>query len=143
MSESATLGVAQPESLTQDWAGHTLDMMGALVLVLAAVFLLSMVLRHLQQKTAGNSSHLKVIQALSVGTKDRVLLVQVGVDQILMGVSPAGIQHLHTLTEPVLPEDMAAAPHANANAAATNSQTEQSAGSFSRIIKSLTNKQST
>jgi len=90
-----------PESLTQDWAGHTLDMAGALLLVLAAVFFVSLLLKHLQSRVSPGGSHLKVLQALSLGTKDRVLLVQVGVDQILMGVSSAGITHLHTLSEPV------------------------------------------
>lgn len=118
--------MTQPESLTQDWAGHTLDMMGALILVIAAVFLVSMVLRHLQQRSTGGGSHLKVIQALSVGTKDRVLLVQVGVDQILMGVSAAGISHIHTLTEPVNPQEL-----------------DSSAGnkSFATTIRSLTTNQ--
>ena len=101
MNEESSMSSTIPESLTQDWAGHTLDMMGALLLVIAAVFLVSMALRHLQTKSSGAGGHLQIIQAMSVGTKDRVLLVQVGVDQILMSVSAAGIRHLHTLSEPV------------------------------------------
>ncbi len=131
MSSASSLSSAAPESLTQDWAGHTLDMMGALLLVIAAVFLVSLVLRHLQTKTAGAAGHLRIIQALSVGTKDRVLLVQVGSEQILMGVSPAGIAHLHTLAEPVDP----------GATAATDSKWRSE--SFATTIKSLASKQST
>ena len=116
----------QPSSLTQDWSGHTLDMMGALILVLGAVFVVSLILRYLQRRTGANTGHLRILQVLSVGAKDRVLLVQVGVDQILMGVSTAGIQHLHTLTEPVeVLED----------------QTNKPAASFEKTITSLTGKQ--
>ena len=101
MSEHDDMVSAVPESLTQDWAGHTLDMAGSLLIVVAAVILVSLALRHLQSRSSGTGGHLKIIQAISVGAKDRVLLVQVGVDQILMGVSAAGICHLHTLSEPV------------------------------------------
>ena len=101
-------------------------MMGALILVLGAVFVVSLILRHLQRRTGANTGHLRILQVLSVGAKDRVLLVQVGVDQILMGVSTAGIQHLHTLTEPVeVLED----------------QTNKPAASFEKTITSLTGKQ--
>lgn len=101
-------------------------MMGALILVLGAVFAVSLILRYLQRRTGANTGHLRILQVLSVGAKDRVLLVQVGVDQILMGVSTSGIQHLHTLTEPVeVPED----------------QTNKSSASFANTITSLTGKE--
>lgn len=101
MSSTDNLGTAAPMSLTQDWAGHTMDMAGALLLVIAAVFLVSLALRHLQARSSSGESHLKIIQTLSLGTKDRLLLVEVGADQILMAISAAGPVHLHTLTEPV------------------------------------------
>lgn len=104
-SASKAVPVPAPESLTQDWAGHTLDMIGALILVIAAVMVVSVILRHLQQRSFGNTDHMRIIQALSIGTKDRVLLVQVGVDQILLGVSAAGITHVHTLSKPVVFEE--------------------------------------
>ena len=134
MSETATNGSAsvgtlsgsRPDSLTQDWSGHTLDMFGALILVIGTVFIVQLLLRHLQQKTAGSSGHLRVIQALSIGTKERVMLVQVGVDQILMGVSAAGIKHLHTLTEPV-------------EIAEEKKPSQQNSG-FASTIRSITNK---
>ena len=130
MSEASTMSSTPPISLTQDWTGHTLDMMGALLLVIAAVFLVSMVLRHLQTRSSGIGGHLKILQAMSVGTKDRVLLVQVGVDQILMSVSAAGIRHLHTLSEPVeVPDDQ-------------NTGGEAVTRSFANTIKSIAGKQS-
>lgn len=101
MSNSADLSDVAPASLTQDWAGHTIEMAGALLLVVASVFLISLLLRYLQTKSITTDNHLKIIQAISVGGKDRALLVQVGRDQVLLGTGNAGLVHLHTLTEPV------------------------------------------
>lgn len=43
-----------------------------------------------------------VVDGLSVGTRDRVLLMQVGDKQVLLGVSPSGIAPLHVFDEPVV-----------------------------------------
>lgn len=129
MSEQSGMASATPQSLTQDWAGHTLDMAGALLLVIAAVFLVSLVLRHLQTKSNVAGKNLKVLQALSVGTKDRVLLVQVGVDQILLGIGTSGIRHLHTLSESIELTDVQIPENG------------ESARSFANTIRAIAGKQ--
>ncbi len=44
---------------------------------------------------------LRVIGGLSLGQRERVVLLQVGKEQILLGVSPGRIQPLHVLSEPI------------------------------------------
>jgi flagellar protein FliO/FliZ len=49
---------------------------------------------------AGNST-LKILGGLSMGARERVVLMQVGEEQILIGVSPGRIQTLHVLDKPI------------------------------------------
>jgi len=42
-----------------------------------------------------------VISGLSIGAKERLVLIEVGKEQVLLGVSPGRVQTLHVLEEPV------------------------------------------
>jgi flagellar protein FliO/FliZ len=49
----------------------------------------------------GQSGLIKIISQCAVGTRERVVLVQVGEQQLLIGVTPQQISLLHALAEPV------------------------------------------
>ncbi len=82
-------------------------MLGALTGVLLLIFAAAWLLRRLQQSQGGGRGHLRIVSVLPLSAKERVVLVQAGEEQVLMGVSGAGIQHLHTLTQPI---DLGEAP---------------------------------
>ena len=82
-------------------------MLGALTGVLLLIFAAAWLLRRLQQGQGGGRGHLRIISVLPLSAKERVVLMQAGEEQVLMGVSSAGIQHLHTLTKPVALNDPA------------------------------------
>ena len=44
---------------------------------------------------------LKMISTISMGTRERIVLLQVGEEQILIGVSPGRINKLHVLNKPI------------------------------------------
>jgi len=46
---------------------------------------------------------MKVVASLSVGAKERVVVVEVNGQQLLLGVTAGGINTLHTLPEPLPP----------------------------------------
>lgn len=81
-------------------------MLGALTGVLLLIFAAAWLLRRLQQSQGGGRGHLRVVSVLPLSAKERVVLVQAGEEQVLMGVSSAGIQHLHTLSSPVELEEV-------------------------------------
>ncbi|MGK0501210.1 MAG: flagellar protein FliO/FliZ [Oceanicoccus sp.] len=56
---------------------------------------------------AGQS--MKVVSALSVGTREKVVLIDVGGEQILIGVAPGRVSHLQSFSQPVV-EQATAAP---------------------------------
>ena len=40
---------------------------------------------------------------LVIGARERLMLIQVGAEQILIAVTAAGVTHLHTLAQPIEP----------------------------------------
>ena len=62
-------------------------------------------MRRVQRVGPGNGQVIEVIGSRALGTRDRLVLVQVGEEQILLGITPGRITPLHVLKEPlVLPE---------------------------------------
>jgi len=53
----------------------------------------------------GAQGRMKIIGGISLGTRERAVLLQVGDQQLLIGVSPGRVQTLHVLDKPVLIEE--------------------------------------
>jgi flagellar protein FliO/FliZ len=86
------------------WTSQTFNMLGALSGVLLLIFAAAWLMRRLQQGQGASRGHLRIVSVLPLSTKERIILLQAGDEQVLMGVSGAGIQHLHTLKEPINPD---------------------------------------
>lgn len=77
----------------------------SLVLVLLIIFVAAWLLRRYGRFPGVADGNLRVIGALSVGQRERILLLQVGTEQILVGVTTNQISTLHQLEEPVQVKD--------------------------------------
>ena len=83
-------------------AGQLTQLVLGLLLVLGLIFLLAWLLRRVQRVgPAGKGQVIELIGSRALGPRDRLLLVQVGNEQILLGLSPGTITALHVLKEPV------------------------------------------
>jgi flagellar protein FliO/FliZ len=81
-------------------AGQVLSVLLGLAAVLVAIVALSWVLRTILRLQGGaGPGPLRVVAALSLGPRERVVLVEVGAAQVLVGVTPGRIQPLHILGE--------------------------------------------
>lgn len=76
-------------------------MLGALTGVLLLIFAVAWLFKRMQAGHSGGRQHLKIVGVLPLSAKERVVLIQAGEEQVLVGVSGAGIHHLHKLNEPV------------------------------------------
>lgn len=81
-------------SVVQVFAG----LAAVLILFGAVVFLLKRV-GGFHSASAGK---MRLIEGLSVGTRERVLLIQIGEKQVLIGVSPGHISPIHVFDEAVI-----------------------------------------
>jgi len=72
-----------------------------LVVVLCVIAVSAFVLRRMGRFSSLENGGLKVIATLTMGTRDRIVLLQAGEQQIVVGVSPGRMQTLCQLDEPV------------------------------------------
>lgn len=96
--ETARAGAASP---TAGLAQVTLSLM----LVLAAVFAAAWVVRRLRNFGRPGAGTINIIADVALGTKERAVLIQVGAQQLLVGVAPGRVNTLHVLAEPVRTDD--------------------------------------
>jgi len=93
-------------------AGQLAQLVLGLLLVLGLIFFLAWLLRRVQQAgPTGKGQVIDIVGSRALGPRDRLVLVQVGNEQILLGLSPGTITALHVLKEPVqVPSSEPASP---------------------------------
>ncbi len=97
---------AAPGSL----GGQLAQMVFGLLLVVGLIFFLAWLLRRLQGAAPRGGQVIEIVGSRSIGPRDRLLLVQIGKEQVLIGHSPGSIETLHVMAEPVdVPADARAA----------------------------------
>ena len=100
-AEPATTAAAAP-AVGGGMAGQLAQLVLGLLLVLGLIFFLAWLLRRVQQAgPAGKGQVIDIVGSRALGPRDRLVLVQVGGEQILLGLSPGTITALHVLKEPV------------------------------------------
>ncbi len=82
--------------------GEVTRVLGSLMVVIFIIFFLAYFLKKLKVgQQFSIDGPIKVVATLPVGTKEKLILVQVGEEQILVGMSAQGLQPVHTLKKPV------------------------------------------
>lgn len=100
MGVSAPLFAGQQPHEFEGVSG-ALSVLLSLGVVLAVVFALAWGMRRMHGFAGGRDPNMTIIGQMALSTRERLMLVEVGGQQLLLGVSPAGIRTLHVLEEPV------------------------------------------
>ena len=66
----------------------------SLAFVIVLIYAVAWYVKRMQLTTAGAGQSMRVVSALSVGTREKVVLVQVGEEQLLLGVAPGRVNLL-------------------------------------------------
>ncbi|MEW9902837.1 MULTISPECIES: flagellar biosynthetic protein FliO [Pseudomonas] len=98
---AATQAVAPASAAPGSLSGQLAQMVFGLLLVVGLIFALAWLLRRMQGATPRGGQVIDIVGSRTIGPRDRLLLVQVGKEQILIGHSPGNIEALHVLAEPV------------------------------------------
>ncbi len=96
------LAFASPAALAADAVSPTSGLAGVvsgLFAVLILILLLAWGLKRFQIGASAGAIH--VVAAASLGARERILLVQVGDTQLLVGVGSGGMRTLHVLDQPL------------------------------------------
>lgn len=94
LCHSDTALAAAPEHLS---SGHAAQVLGGLAIVLALIALASWAARRMQSLRPNAGRHIRVVEGLAIGTRDKLLLVEVDGQRILIGVSPGRMTTLGTV----------------------------------------------
>ena len=81
--------------------GAIVETLLGLLLVLAIIAFLAWLLRKTGQFNASSNRDMQIIASLSLGPRERAVLLQVGKQQILVGVTSQQVQTLHVLEEAI------------------------------------------
>ncbi len=69
--------------------GQLTQLVLGLLLVVGLIFVLAWLMRRVQNIGPGNAQVIEMIGSRALGPRDRLVLVQVGEEQILLGITPA------------------------------------------------------
>jgi len=98
---AAATPAATPVTAPGSLGGQLAQMVFGLLLVVGLIFFLAWVLRRMQSTAVKGGQVIEIVGSRAIGPRDRLLLVQVGKEQILIGHTPGSIEALHVLAEPV------------------------------------------
>lgn len=93
---------ANTASLTS--AGSILTVFLSLMVVIAIIFAFAYVMRRFNVASMGNGQ-MRVVASMMAGTKEKVMVIEVGDEQHLLGITVHNINHLAKLDKPICKEN--------------------------------------
>lgn len=107
-TQASVQASARPSTAT-DGTGAAASAVLALMLVVGLILVLAWLAKRMPALAGTTHPGLRVLGSVALGPRDRVVLVEVGSTQLLVGVGAGGPRTLHTLETP-LPAPAPAAP---------------------------------
>lgn len=111
LADGAPMSVATGGLPTGDLTSAAIRMVLGLAVVLALLGATAWVSRRFRVGAGMRGGLIEVVSGLSLGARERVVLIRVGGDQVLVGVSPSGMRTLHVLNQN--PNDSETGPFSN------------------------------
>jgi flagellar protein FliO/FliZ len=97
----AALAEGGSSPLSGGGAAYLAQLVVGLLVVLVAIVVLAFLMRRITGVQSRLGNDFRVVSGISLGARERMLLVQVGDKQLLVGVAPGRVQTLHVLDEPI------------------------------------------
>lgn len=99
LADGAQKSLATGGLPTGDLTAAAIRMVLGLAVVLALLGATAWVSRRFRVGGGMRGGLIEVVSGLSLGARERVVLIRVGGDQVLVGVSPSGMRTLHVLNQ--------------------------------------------
>lgn len=118
MADSNLISAAsqQANAVTSPVTSSTvIEMVFYLMLVVAVIFFCAWLFRRMGGMGVGAAGLIKILTAISLGSRDRIVLIQVGDKQMLLGISPGRINTLHVFDGDVMAQAQTNADHQSIN----------------------------
>ena len=98
----ASDGDAQAATPAQFGAADLLGVGSSTVAVLAVILLLAWIYKRSQRYRGAAGDVINVLAVQSLGPKERILLVEVAGEQLVLGMTASQVQTLHVLVQPIV-----------------------------------------
>lgn len=92
---------AAPAAANAGGAGELLRVVLSLAAVVVMILAVGWLTRRMQSRVRPGGQRVRCVETLAVGMKERVLLLEVGNRQLVVGASPSGLRTLLVLDEPL------------------------------------------
>ena len=99
VTSQSTKSTALPKTTSS--ASQLASLIGGLVLILALIYGLSWFVKRFSQGGFMQNPSMKIVSAMPLGTRERLMLVDVGGKHLLLGVTATQINTLHVFDEPI------------------------------------------
>lgn len=83
-------------------SGEIAQLLIGLFIVIGAIIAVAFFMKKYGRLQYGNHSNLKVVSGISLGQRERAVVVQVGDKQLLLGIAPGRVQTLYELEKPLV-----------------------------------------
>lgn len=98
-AQEMTPAIAPSSLFTGD---YLLQVIGSFVVVILLLVAVLVMLKRFNGVSGSISGDMRVVSSVSVGQRERAVLLQVGEQQILVGVGPGSVRTLHVFEEPAI-----------------------------------------
>lgn len=86
-------------------SANVLEVFASLAIVIVVIFLLAWFIKRMGHMNMSKNHALQIKASLPLSTKEKLLVVQVGDEQIVIGVAPGFVGHIKTLDTPLIKDD--------------------------------------
>jgi len=107
VAQEAVPAVSPSSLFTGD---YLLQVIGSFVVVILLLVGVLVLLRRFNGVSSQMSGNMRVLSSVGVGQRERVVLLQVGEEQILVGVGPGNVRKIHAFDEPVVEPSASTTP---------------------------------
>lgn len=108
LAQDAAPAVSPSSLFTGD---YLLQVVGSFVVVILLLIGVLVLLRRFNGVSSQMNGNMRVISSVGVGQRERVVLLQVGEEQILVGVGPGNVRKIHAFDEPVVEPAASSTPN--------------------------------
>jgi len=99
LAQESAPAVAPSSLFTGD---YLLQVVGSFVVVIMLLVAVLVMLKRFNGVSASMGGDMRVVSSVGVGQRERAVLLQVGEQQVLLGVGPGNVRALHVFDEPAV-----------------------------------------
>ena len=107
VAQEAAPAVSPSSLFTGD---YLLQVVGSFVVVILLLVAVLVMLKRFNGVSTSMGGDMRVVSSVGVGQRERAVLLQVGEQQVLLGVGPGNVRTLHVFDEPAVTTTTSSAP---------------------------------